>query len=265
MATQGKSLPIQDPQEFETLLWKYVTENKVGIRERVGGNLGFVGKDLRFFKISAESIGNPLAPYEEKNPIYEKWESFMVNYRENAPVSMKSGEQTATQFWAFMASEKAFLSSAFQGMGIAGFFAFVILLIATGNIVQALISILCVAIVIVTVLAVMYLNGWEIGVSESISMVILIGFSVDYVVHLSSDYSHSAREARSDKMRQAYLEMGISILSGSITTFGSGVFLFGGKIIFFRKFAVLITSTISISFVIAMILFGAIMHSIGPQ
>ena len=59
--------------------------------------------------------------------------------------------------------------------------------------------------------------------------------------------------------------MGVSILSGSITTFGSGVFLFGGKIITFNKFAVLITSTISLSFIVAMLLFGALMHVIGPQ
>jgi predicted RND superfamily exporter protein len=31
-------------------------------------------------------------------------------------------------------------------------------------------------------------------------MVILIGFSVDYVVHLSADYTHSAHQDRADKM-----------------------------------------------------------------
>mmetsp|Transcript_4511 Transcript_4511/g.7686 ORF Transcript_4511/g.7686 Transcript_4511/m.7686 type:complete len:193 (+) Transcript_4511:2360-2938(+) len=178
---------------------------------------------------------------------------------------MKGVEQTAGQFWAFMVSEKAFLSSAFQGMTIATLFAFLILLIATGNIIQATVSLICVAVVIVSVLSVMQFSGWEIGVSESISMVILIGFSVDYVVHLSADYMHSAQASRNSKMQQAFGEMGISILSGSITTMGSGVFLFGGKIIFFTKFAVLITSTISFSFLSAMLLFGALMHILGPE
>jgi predicted RND superfamily exporter protein len=96
-------------------------------------------------------------------------------------------------------------------------------------------------------------------------MVILIGFSVDYVVHLSVDYMHSAHTTRSDKMKQALSEMGVSILSGSITTFGSGVFLFGGKIILFNKFAVLVTCTITFSFLVAMLLFSAIMHICGPE
>ena len=66
-------------------------------------------------------------------------------------------------------------------------------------------------------------------------------------------------------MQEAYATMGISVLSGSITTFGSGVFLFGGKINTFNKFATLITGCIGFSFITAMLLFGSLMHSIGPQ
>lgn len=59
--------------------------------------------------------------------------------------------------------------------------------------------------------------------------------------------------------------MGVSILSGCITTFGSGVFLFGGIILTFQKFAIMITCTITLSFMVSMLLFGAIMHVGGPQ
>ena len=69
------------------------------------------------------------------------------------------------------------------------------------------------------------------GVAESISVVILIGFSVDYVIHLSTDYMHSSYKCRHDKMKQAYGDMGISILSGAITTFGAGCFCYLGTAI----------------------------------
>ena len=128
----------------------------------------------------------------------------------------------------WMPSEKAFVSSAIQGIVIAMVFAFIVLLLATKNLVQASVSLLCVAIIIVWVVGIMVMKGWQLGVSESISVVILIGFSVDYVIHLSADYMHSSFQSRHDKIQQAYQEMGISILSGSITTFGSGAFLFGG-------------------------------------
>lgn len=100
-----------------------------------------------------------------------------------------------------MPTELAFMSSAFRGMAIATIFAFIILLMATKNIFQSIISLLCVAEIIVSVLCIMQILGWEIGVSESIAMVILIGFSVDYVVHLSADYIHSAHKSRNEKMK----------------------------------------------------------------
>ena len=141
---------------------------------------------------------------------------------------MKTAEQNAGVFWSWMASERAFVTSAVNGIIIAITFAYCILLLATQNWILATIAIGCVTIVIVSVVAIMSMQGWEFGVSESISVVILIGLSVDYVVHLASDYRHSAEPLREDKMKQAYKEMGVSILSGTITTFGSGIFLFGG-------------------------------------
>jgi predicted RND superfamily exporter protein len=110
----------------------------------------------------------------------------------------------------------------------------------------------------------MVLKGWNLGVSESIAVVMLIGLSVDYVIHLSSDYMHSSYQSRNDKIKQAFGDMGVSILSGTITTFGSGAMLFGGDIITFQKFAIFITSTIFFSFFISMLFFGALCHQWGP-
>jgi len=141
---------------------------------------------------------------------------------------MKSGTQTARRWWAWLETERAFITSGLQGMVIASIFTFIILLLATLNLLQAFISVTCVGIVLLSMLAIMKMVGWDIGVSESLSMVIMIGFSVDYVVHLSSEYMHSVHPSRSGKMQQAYSEMGISVVSGTFTTLGASLFLFGG-------------------------------------
>lgn len=59
--------------------------------------------------------------------------------------------------------------------------------------------------------------------------------------------------------------MGVSILSGFVTTFGSGSVLLATEILFFRKFGMTICMTVAFSFVIATFTFGAFMHAIGPQ
>ena len=118
--------------------------------------------------------------------------------------------------------------------------------------------------VVVSVLAIMQINEWGLGVAESIAVVMHIGLSVDYVVHLSADYMHSKHKTRFERMKQSYSHMGISVFSGTVTTLGSGIFLFGGELIFFKKFALLITGTISISFLVSMLYFGALCHVFGP-
>jgi len=132
-----------------------------------------------------------------------------------------------------MQSEVAFMDSAKQGSLIALIFCFIILLASTQNIILALATVFSVSVVIVSVVAIIVFRGWEYGISESISTVIIIGLSVDYCVHLATDFSHSPFPHRKYKMKQAYQNMGVSILSGTVTTLGAGVFLFGGKITLF--------------------------------
>lgn len=59
--------------------------------------------------------------------------------------------------------------------------------------------------------------------------------------------------------------MGGTILGGSITTLGSGVFLFLATVTLFQKFAILITCTIIIAYLYSMVFFGSMMHLLGPQ
>lgn len=68
---------------------------------------------------------------------------------------------------------------------------------------------------------------------ESVATVIVIGFSVDYVVHLAAHYVHSPFYTNEEKTNDSISAMGVSIISGALTTLGSGVFLLGGQLVFF--------------------------------
>jgi len=167
--------------------------------------------------------------------------------------------------WCWMMAERAFLDNAVQGIIISITFAFFVLLFATFNVIQAVFSIICISLIVTSVISIMVFCGWELGVSESVAVVILIGFSVDYVVHLASHYIRSAHSNRYDRVQEALQEIGISIFSGAVTTFGAGIFLFFATIIVFYKFAIMIVSTITFSLIYSMLFFAAIMHVCGPQ
>lgn len=75
-------------------------------------------------------------------------------------------------------------------------FAAFVLLITTLDILITLYSLISIIGTTVSVTAVMELSGWSIGIAESITIVILIGFSVDYVVHLANHYVGSSYKKR---------------------------------------------------------------------
>ena len=124
---------------------------------------------------------------------------------------------------------------------------------------------LTVGIVTASVVAVMVLNGYELVITESVTMIMITGLAVDYVIHLAQSYVFSPHNHRSRRMKQAYQEMGVSIFSGMTTTIGASAFLLLGQIIQFEKFAVIIISTAVFSFLTSMLFFGALMHIFGPQ
>ena len=76
-------------------------------------------------------------------------------------------------------------------MTIAILFSGLALFLVTLNIVQTIFSVISITAVITSVLAVIYFKDWPLGVAESCASVIIVGFAVDYVVHLSAHYIHS--------------------------------------------------------------------------
>ena len=68
--------------------------------------------------------------------------------------------------------------------------------------------------------------GWGLGIGESIAAVIVIGFSVDYVVHLSHVYVDAGHRnpplnSRAERVTFALTSMGATVFSGAVTTFGT--------------------------------------------
>lgn len=120
-------------------------------------------------------------------------------------------------------------------------------------------------VVVVTIFALIVTLEWELGLNESLCIVIMVGLSIDYCVHLAMDYKYQPYMLRARKMQATYKNMGSPILAGTISTLGAGAFLFGGKLIIFMKFGVCIMCTIAVSFFVSMLFFGAIMTIVGPQ
>lgn len=144
-------------------------------------------------------------------------------------------------------------------------FALVALIGAAQNVVMASLAALTIGLIIVNVIALVPMLGWELGSGESVAIVACIGFAVDYVVHLGSHYAHSRLHGREERVREALKEMGISIVSGSATTALAVLILFAAQVQIFPKFATFVLFTIAFSTFYSLCFFSALCLVVGPQ
>ena len=94
---------------------------------------------------------------------------------------------------------------------------------------------------------------------------LVVGLAVDYVVHLAEGYGRSEHKGRKERIRDTLTEVGISVLSGAVTTVGASLFMLGAKILFFVQFGVFVLSTLGFSLLFALGLFTTVCALIGPQ
>ncbi len=143
--------------------------------------------------------------------------------------------------------------------------ALIVLVIATTNVIVGVLATLTIAMITCSVLATITLLGWKLGVLESLNMTLVVGLSVDYVVHLAEGYIELEGGNRLQRTRHALGHVGISVISGACSTLGASVFMFAGKIIFFMQFGIFIFVTIGFSTLYSLLFFSTVLTLIGPQ
>mmetsp|Transcript_19464 Transcript_19464/g.26917 ORF Transcript_19464/g.26917 Transcript_19464/m.26917 type:complete len:464 (-) Transcript_19464:102-1493(-) len=281
LATFNEILPLSPPQHFTDRLFSY--SNSEEAKFNYTNMVGFVldpecsGPDcvtdeqgrmfgLKFARMMANSTFEDPLPFKNTDPIYDEWEKFVKTRNEASPEALNKAFQVSYT-WNSADTQRALVAIVMSGMGITFALAFVVLIVATGNLVLALISIVTIAGIVLTVLGVgaKLIMGWSLDVTESISAVILIGLSVDYCVHLAHAYKESPSSKRGDRMRDALTTMGISVTAGAVTTFLAGAFLFGAVLPFFNKFGFIVVFTVISSYCWSMFFFTAACAAIGPE
>ena len=270
-----KSFDIDNPlegAEFLKQLHAFSGSSLASIR--YPGTIGFESAEpdkLKFVQVVVPtSIVPPVAPKDFK-PVQEAWDSFMDERNrageESAPGVARGFAAGQSLFWLWARTTEALVKSLWIGVAIAFPLAFIVIAVSTWNIWTAFLCTFTIFGIITTVmgLGARGMLDWSLGTAEAIAAVIIIGFSVDYCVHLANAYTESEASTRSGRVRDALGTIGISITAGAVTTFFSGVWLWGCCITFFNKFAFLIVGTVISSYLWSMLFFTSVALIVGPM
>ena len=80
------------------------------------------------------------------------------------------------------------MQSALQGAGLSLIICFLVLAAITRNLQVSSLAITCIGSIIAFILSTIHLLGWTFGLIESTCMIVFIGISFDYVVHIAHCY-----------------------------------------------------------------------------
>eukprot|EP00403_Amphidinium_massartii_P033930 CAMPEP_0178446626 /NCGR_PEP_ID=MMETSP0689_2-20121128/40916_1 /TAXON_ID=160604 /ORGANISM="Amphidinium massartii, Strain CS-259" /LENGTH=996 /DNA_ID=CAMNT_0020071487 /DNA_START=155 /DNA_END=3145 /DNA_ORIENTATION=+ len=268
--------------DFMAELWKFRENNGQYSWEETGccvdslileknyyEDIGFIDGNLKYVQVRVRSSLNEDLSFSDGIDVRDMMDSFIDQQRALMPPELQSLKYHGNGLFARWDLGEELLNGFFQSLAIASPVAFVVLLVSTWNIIVSLFALVSVGSVVVCVLgwcrAVM---DWDLGIGEAIAGVIVLGYSVDYVVHLAHIYCEAAQHGKStrdERARYAIENMGTTIFAGAITTGGSGLVMFFCFFSFFFKMAVLITITIMYAFFFSLGFMMSLLWTIGPE
>jgi len=261
-------------QQFEDRLFTFRRDTKPKNNKITGSwktQIGFVNKKLKFVRISFLSSLVLLHGVSAKKPVYLFAKKVANDFTSDAPVGLKHAFPEGPLFgFVWMTSQEGFVNGLLTGLAICFPIAFVVLWGATGNIILAIYATVAIGSVVCSVLGFCHaMMGWALGVAESVAGIIVIGFSVDYIVHMAHMYTEAEEKtgatSRIDRFTYAAEKMGGTIIGGAITTSGSGCMMFFCQMVFFFKMGLLVCMTILFSVIYSLGFFMALCVLIGPE
>lgn len=141
---------------------------------------------------------------KESVELYERIEGLITSFNEKSGPGLNKGFQAAYDNWAWLHLRQIFVSNAIQGIIISISFAFIILTITTRNVKISLIATMCISCIILMLMGSIVIMGGKFGLVESTCVIVFIGISVDYVVHICHCYIHSIELDRLNRTNNAF-------------------------------------------------------------
>jgi len=285
-AHKSKSFPVP-ASEIDAAMEEWMRDDDLTVPQSISavhGEAGFLSDvgwrkvddvlTLSWVKVRAESKLNTRAflPASSTREYYSEWQSVLAEMNALTaatplgPAFQVSGTGSGlSNKWIYMTVQEVYVRSALTGLGFSLGIATIVLLISTRNIIVTFASMFSIVSALACVVGTIVAMGWELGSNESLCIMILPGFAVDYVVHLSHAYMESNNKARIERVHDAVRDLGISVFWGMLTSLFAAVTLATCSIQSLSKFGVFFALTISYAYLWAVLFLMPLLAFIGPE
>jgi len=201
-----------------------------------------------------------------------KWDGAVGELQDGAPPDA-DGLFHTSRLWIRASAEQAIINGTVATLVLSiacGFFG---TLAFTRNIVISIFVIMAV-IGVTSSLAffMVVLMGWTVGVIEVLGLIVFVGYSITYSLHVAHRYVEhvnessitSPAERREDAVRSSLRAMSSAVIGSAVTTLGSSFFLFFTILVIFYKLAAVLFAVTFFAAAFALIALPAALLVAGP-
>ena len=273
-------LPINDESDFTDLVEAFLDESDGDYDEVVGWDCAT--RTVRWLVVRfVTDISTTLTAPQILEHYYD-WDAYIDSL--DAPPGVGTVLQVS-DLWVTTLVLMLILSSTLESCMIAFGSSFLALCFFTGSARLAMLATFTVLAIVLVLFGFMCgMMEWSFGAVEAVSIIIFVGYCVDFVLHVAQAYHRStatiavtararsctnrydprAAEERALRVRDALLESGSAIISAAVTTTFSSVFLLGCTIIVFNKMGLVVCVATIVSLAFTLIAFTSVLAFIGP-
>ena len=167
--------------------------------------------------------------------------------------------------WGMLATERAFLEGVGRACITTPLFTMAMILPFLRSVSMAYLVMVTLLLMVVTTLGSLRLLGIPLGAVEALALSLVMGVSVDYIVHLAYAYVHTMTEDRFHKSRAALAARTQSISAAAATTLLTILPMLLAHMRPLRQVGAIVGLVTIISLVFAMLFFAALVMVIGPR
>ena len=216
----GYGFPVEE-ELFDSLFLLFSFQGNI----LKNGKVGFINNRLSYYSVIFEIEQDTAPDREVLLESKRKVEELVEDINRLSPPGVDQMWVNSYDNWAWLNLRSTLYSDSFYGVLLSLGFALVIILMTSHNPITSILAVVCVSFIIMTLNSVIFLIGWSIKIIESCCLIIFVGISVDYVVHIGHQYAHSLATSRQEKIVHAFRQIGQSIIGAALTSFISAIFL----------------------------------------
>jgi len=202
----------------------------------------------------------------------DKWDGVVAHLLAQAPPDADGFFHTS-RLWIRASAEQAIIDGTVATMVLSITCGFLGTLAFTRNIVISIFVIISVT-GVTTALAffMVVLMNWAVGVIEVLGLIVFVGYSITYSLHIAHRYGESEREhfgkrdsvRREEAVRSSLQVMTSAVLGSAVTTLGSSFFLFFTTLVIFYKLASVLFAVTFFAAAFALIALPSALLVAGP-